>query len=86
MQTEDLIVKGKLDIEIKSDWLLICFTFVMKSPGILVVVNISTTIWTSQLVTMYDEIKNTSIKKFSQLRPMKSQSGHHKTMGKHGPL
>ena len=23
----------RLDIEIKSDWLLICFTFVMKSPG-----------------------------------------------------
>ena len=24
---------GKLDIEITSDWLLICFTFMMKSPG-----------------------------------------------------
>ena len=24
---------AKFDIEIKSDWLLICFTFVMKSPG-----------------------------------------------------
>ena len=32
MRTEDLILKldgaAKLDIEIKSDWLLICFTFV----------------------------------------------------------
>ena len=37
MQTEYLIVRAaKLDIEIKSDWLLICFTFVMKSPGNLV--------------------------------------------------
>ena len=37
MQTEYLIVRkdrpAKLDIEIKFDWLLICFTFVMKSPG-----------------------------------------------------
>ena len=37
MQTEDLTVRldgpAKLDIEIKSDWLLACFTFVMKSPG-----------------------------------------------------
>ena len=37
MQTEDLIVRedgpAKLDIEIKSDWLVICFTFVTKSPG-----------------------------------------------------
>ena len=37
MQTEDLIMRqdgpAKLDIEIKSDWLLICFTFVTKSPG-----------------------------------------------------
>ena len=24
---------AKLNIEIKSDWLLICFTFVTKSPG-----------------------------------------------------
>ena len=24
---------AKLDIQIKSDWLLICFTFVTKSPG-----------------------------------------------------
>ena len=23
----------KLDIQMKSDWLLICFTFVTKSPG-----------------------------------------------------
>ena len=23
----------KFEIEIKSDWLLICFAFVMKSPG-----------------------------------------------------
>ena len=39
MQTEDLIVRydgpAKLDIEIKSDWLLICFTFVTKSSGTL---------------------------------------------------
>ena len=38
MQTEDLIIRqdgpAKLDIEIKSDWLFICFTFVMKSPGL----------------------------------------------------
>ena len=37
MQTKDLIVRlegpAKLNIEIKSDWLLICFTLVMKSPG-----------------------------------------------------
>ena len=37
MQTEDLIVRlhgpVKFDMEIKSDWLLICFTFVTKSPG-----------------------------------------------------
>ena len=37
MYTEDLIVRhdgpAKLDIEIKSDWLLMCFTFVTKSPG-----------------------------------------------------
>ena len=37
IQTEDLIVRKdgaeKLHIEIKSDWLLICFIFVMKSPG-----------------------------------------------------
>ena len=25
---------AKLDIEIKSDWLVVCFTFVTKSPGI----------------------------------------------------
>ena len=25
---------AKLDIEVKSDWLLICFTSVTKSPGI----------------------------------------------------
>ena len=24
---------AKLDFEIKSDWVLICFTFVTKSPG-----------------------------------------------------
>ena len=24
---------AKLDIEVKSDWLLICFNFVTKSPG-----------------------------------------------------
>ena len=39
VQTADLNVRqdgpAKLDIEIKSDWLLICFTFVMKSPGYL---------------------------------------------------
>ena len=37
MQTEDLIVRwdgpAKLNIKVKSDWLLNCFTFVMKSPG-----------------------------------------------------
>ena len=37
MQTEDLIVRSdgpaKLDIEIKYDWLLTCFSFVMKLPG-----------------------------------------------------
>ena len=37
MQTEGLIVRkdgpAKLDIQIKSDWLLICLTFVVKSPG-----------------------------------------------------
>ena len=35
LKTEDLIVRydgpEKLDIEIKSDWLLICFTFVTKN-------------------------------------------------------
>ena len=25
---------AKLDIQIKSDWLLICLTFVAKSPGL----------------------------------------------------
>ena len=38
MQTEDLIVRtdgpAKLGIETKSDWRLIRFTFVMKSPGL----------------------------------------------------
>ena len=37
MKKEDLIVRwdgpAKFDIEIKADWLLICFTFVTKSPG-----------------------------------------------------
>ena len=36
-QVEDQTVgkdgPAKLDIEIKSDWLLTCFTFVMTSPG-----------------------------------------------------
>ena len=37
MWTEDLIRStmglAKFDIEIRSDWLSICFTFVRKSPG-----------------------------------------------------
>ena len=37
MQSENLTVRqdgpAKLETEIKSDWLLICFTLVMKSPG-----------------------------------------------------
>ena len=37
LQTEDLFVRqdgpAKLDMKIKSGWLLICFTFVMKSSG-----------------------------------------------------
>ena len=38
IQREDLTVThdgpAKLNIEVKSDWVLICFTFVMKSPGL----------------------------------------------------
>ena len=37
MYIEDLTVRqegpAKLDIKIKSDWQLICLTFVAKSPG-----------------------------------------------------
>ena len=39
MHREDLTVRqdgpAKFYIEVKSDWLLICFTFVTKSPGYL---------------------------------------------------
>ena len=33
---------AKLNIEMKSDWQLICFTFVMKSPGSVLCFSLST--------------------------------------------